>query len=58
MRLSRAPTIMEFVDLMTKFIGEKQAHAAIAQYLGNREIDVRGSLSEYDLPNLKRNNFV
>jgi Na+/proline symporter len=53
-RLSRAPTIIEFVDLMTKFIGEKQAHAAIAQYLGNREIDERGSLSEYDLPNLKR----
>jgi hypothetical protein len=51
---SRAPTIIEFVDLMTKFIGEKQAHAAIAQYLGNREIDERGSLSEYDLPNLKR----
>ena len=53
-RLSRAPTIIEFVDLMTKFIGEKQAHAAIAQYLGNREIDQRGGLSEYDLPNLKR----
>jgi phosphoserine phosphatase RsbU/P len=53
-RLSRAPTIIEFVDLMTKFIGEKQAHSAIAQYLGNREIDQRGSLSEYDLPNLKR----
>jgi Na+/proline symporter len=53
-RLSRAPTVIEFVDLMTKFIGEKQAHTAIAQYLGNREIDQRGSLSEYDLPNLKR----
>jgi Na+/proline symporter/serine phosphatase RsbU (regulator of sigma subunit) len=53
-RLSRAPTIMEFVELMTKFIGEKQAHTAIAQYLGPREIDERGSLSEYELPNLKR----
>ncbi len=53
-RLSRAPTVMEFVELMTKFIGEKQAHAAIAQYLGNREIDARGSLSEYELPGLKR----
>jgi len=53
-RMSKPPTIMEFVDLMTKFIGEKQAHAAVAQYLGEREIDERGSLSEYELPNLKR----
>ena len=53
-RISKAPSVMEFVELMTKFIGEKQAHAAISQYLGNREIDERGSLSEYELPNLKR----
>ncbi|MFA5516067.1 MAG: SpoIIE family protein phosphatase [Desulfuromonadales bacterium] len=53
-RISKAPTIMEFVDLMTKFIGEKQAHAAISQYLGDREIDERGGLSEYELPSLKR----
>jgi len=53
-RISRAPNIMEFVDLMTKFIGEKQAHTAIAEYLGDREIDARGSLSEYEIPNLKR----
>ena len=52
-RISKAPTIMEFVELMTKFIGEKQAHAAIAEYLGDREIDQRGSLSEYELPSLK-----
>ncbi len=52
-RISKAPTIMEFVDLMTKFIGEKQANAAIASYLGNREIDEKGSLSEYEVPNLK-----
>ncbi|RMF46591.1 MAG: GAF domain-containing protein [Deltaproteobacteria bacterium] len=55
-RISRAPSILEFVDLMSKFIGEKQAHAAIADYLGDREatIDQHGSLSEYELPNLKR----
>jgi sigma-B regulation protein RsbU (phosphoserine phosphatase) len=53
-RISRAPTIMEFVDLMTKFIGEKQAHAAVTQYLGDREIDEKGSLSEYEIPSLKR----
>jgi phosphoserine phosphatase RsbU/P len=54
MRISKAPTVLEFVDLMSKFIGEKQAHASITQYLGNREIDERGSVSEYELPNLKR----
>lgn len=53
-RISKAPTIMEFVDLMTKFIGEKQANSAIANYLGDREIDEKGSLSEYEIPNLKR----
>ena len=53
-RISKAPTVMEFVDLMAKFIGEKQAHTSISEYLGNREIDERGSLSEYELPNLKR----
>jgi Na+/proline symporter len=53
-RISKAPTVMEFVDLMTKFIGEKQAHNAITEYLGEREIDERGSLSEYELPSLKR----
>ena len=39
---------------MTKFIGEKQANTAIANYLGDREIDEKGSLSEYEIPNLKR----
>ncbi len=53
-RISKAPTIIEFVELMAKFIGEKQAHAAISEYLGNREIDENGSLSEYELPQLKR----
>jgi serine phosphatase RsbU (regulator of sigma subunit)/Na+/proline symporter len=53
-RMSKAPAVMEFVDLMTKFIGEEQAHAAIAQYLGDQQIDEKGSLSEYELPILKR----
>jgi serine phosphatase RsbU (regulator of sigma subunit)/Na+/proline symporter len=53
-RISKAPTIMEFVDLMNKFIGEKQAHQAIADYLGNREIDETGRLSDDELPHLKR----
>ena len=53
-RITRAPSIIEFVDLMAKFIGEKPAHAAISTYLGNREIDEKGTLSEYELPKLKR----
>jgi Na+/proline symporter/serine phosphatase RsbU (regulator of sigma subunit) len=53
-RISKAPSIMEFVELMSKFIGEKNAHTAITEYLGDRTIDERGSLSEYELPSLKR----
>jgi sigma-B regulation protein RsbU (phosphoserine phosphatase) len=45
---------MEFVELMSKFIGEKQAHLAISDYLGDRIIDQNGSLSEFELPGLKR----
>lgn len=52
-RISRAPSVMEFVELMAKFIGEKQAHQAIASYIDNQEIDARGGISEFDLPNLK-----
>lgn len=53
-RMSKAPTIVEFTALMTKFIGEKQAHAAIVPYLEDRQIDERGSLAENELPSLKR----
>jgi len=54
-RITRSPTVIEFVDLMAKFIGDKQAHNAISEYLGgHREIDEKGSLSEYELPKLKR----
>jgi len=52
-RISKAPTIMEFVELMSKFIGEKPAQAAIAEYLSNQDIDARGSLSDHEIPNLK-----
>ncbi len=52
-RISKAPTIMEFVELMSKFIGEKPAHQAISNYLGDREIDARGSLADHEIPNLK-----
>lgn len=43
-------------SLLTEAKGEeqKQANAAIAEYLGDREIDEKGSLSEYEIPSLKR----
>ena len=53
-RLSKPVTIMQFVNLMAKFIGESQAHAAITEYLGNKEIDETGGVSEFELPQLKR----
>jgi Na+/proline symporter len=53
-RITRAPTVIEFIDLMAKFIGEKQAHASISTYLGDSEINEKGSLSEDELPKLKR----
>jgi sigma-B regulation protein RsbU (phosphoserine phosphatase) len=53
-RLSKPVTIIQFVNLMAKFIGENQAHAAIAEYLGDREIDETGGVSEFELPKLKR----
>jgi serine phosphatase RsbU (regulator of sigma subunit)/Na+/proline symporter len=52
-QLSGAPRVMEFVELMSKFIGEKKAQTAIAHYLENKEIDLHGSLSEKELPALK-----
>jgi serine phosphatase RsbU (regulator of sigma subunit)/Na+/proline symporter len=53
-RLTKSPTIAGFVELMSKFIGAKQAGTAIANYIEDKEIDAKGSLSEYDLPDLKR----
>ena len=52
-RISRAPTLVEFVDLMTKFVGEKRAHAAITDYVSSRRIDERGRLSDFDLADLR-----
>jgi hypothetical protein len=53
-RISRAPTIVEFVELMTKFVGEKKANGAITEYLGDREIDEKGRLSEFEQADLRR----
>lgn len=53
-RFSKAPTVIEFVNLMSKFIGEKPAARAISDYLGDREIDAHGKLAEHEIPALKR----
>ncbi len=52
-RISKAPTVLEFVGLMSKFIGEKQANSAITEFLSGHEIDARGSLPDHDIPKLK-----
>ena len=53
-RLSKPVTINQFVSLMSKFIGEAEAHKAIETYRGNREFETDGNVSEFELPNLKR----
>ncbi len=53
-RLTKPVTIMQFVNLMAKFIGEAQAHAAIAEYMGKGEINENGGVSDFELPQLKR----
>jgi phosphoserine phosphatase RsbU/P len=53
-RLSKPVTISQFVNLMAKFIGEADAHQAINSHLGDRKIGSDGSVSEFELPNLKR----
>ena len=53
-RLTKPVTVMQFVNLMSKFIGEKLANEAITNYLGNRNIDETGGVSEFELPKLKR----
>lgn len=52
-RLSKAPTVLEFVELMAKFIGEKQAQAAISNYLDKQEISDHGQLADEEIPKLK-----
>jgi len=53
-RLSKPVTITKFTNLMSKFIGEADAHKAIFSYISNREIDASGNVSEFELPDLKR----
>jgi sigma-B regulation protein RsbU (phosphoserine phosphatase) len=53
-RLSKPVNTGQFINLMAKFIGENEARQAMAAYAGNREIEAGGSVSEFELPNLKR----
>jgi len=53
-RLSKPVTISQFVALMVKFIGEKESQLAISSYIGDRDVDAEGNISEFELPNLKR----
>ena len=53
-RLSKPVTIEQFVTLMSKFIGEVEARRSIESYIGSRDLDASGNVSEFELPNLKR----
>jgi Na+/proline symporter/serine phosphatase RsbU (regulator of sigma subunit) len=52
-RINKAPTIIEFVELMSKFIGQKSAENAISGYLGHKDIDFSGRLLDTEIPQLK-----
>lgn len=53
-RLSKPVTTTQFVTLMSKFIGEAEAQNAMKLYAESSEINPEGTVSEFDLPNLKR----
>jgi sigma-B regulation protein RsbU (phosphoserine phosphatase) len=53
-RLSKPVTITQFETLMAKFIGVTEAEHAIALYAAGREPTAEGTVSEFELPNLKR----
>ncbi len=53
-RLTKPVAIQQFVNLLSKFIGEAQAVAAIREYQGNREMNENGVVPEFELPKLKR----
>ena len=53
-RLSKPVTTDQFVTLMSKFIGESEARIALALYSSDRELSSNGTISEFELPDLKR----
>jgi len=53
-RLSKPVTTDQFVTLMSKFIGESEAQRALLLYSNGRDITGDGTISEFELPDLKR----
>lgn len=53
-RLSKPVTTDQFVTLLSKFIGEAEARRALDLYASSTDISRDGTVSEFDLPNLKR----
>ncbi len=53
-RLSKPVTTDQFFTLMSKFIGESEAHKALNIYSSGQKITGEVTISEFDLPNLKR----
>lgn len=53
-RLSKPVTTNQFVTLLSKFIGETEAQQALDIYSRDHDIMKNGTVSEFDLPNLKQ----
>ncbi len=53
-RLSKPVTTDQFVTLMSKFIGEAESRRALDLYYSNRDITGNGTISEFELPDMKR----
>lgn len=53
-RLSKPVTSEQFVALMSKFIGQTDAERALAVYANDRNLHKGATISEFELPNLKR----
>ncbi|ADU65344.1 Stage II sporulation protein E [Desulfurispirillum indicum S5] len=54
-RISQAPSVHEFRDLMAKFIGERQAHVALNQYMKEKSLALdEKHLPEYEVIGLKQ----
>lgn len=53
-RLTKPVAIQQFVTLLSKFIGEPQAVAAMREYQGNQTMDESEQVPEFELPKLKR----
>ncbi len=53
-RLTKPVAVQQFVNLLSKFIGETKAVAAILEYQGKRTMDENGQVPEFELPKFKR----